>query len=84
MAPIPIALAIEPGFMNEPEPIPCPRKPPPNEAAAEEPNMPEIAIEISLSWCFFDLVEFQVGQMGLEQFLSQYYEEIMLWEDSLS
>jgi hypothetical protein len=36
---MPIALAMDPGFMKEPEPMPWPRKPPPNEGA-EEPNMP--------------------------------------------
>ena len=36
---MPIALAIDPGFMKDPDPIPCPKNPPPKEAA-EDPNMP--------------------------------------------
>ena len=39
MAPIPIAFAMDPGFINDPDPIPWPRNPPPKEAA-EDPNMP--------------------------------------------
>jgi hypothetical protein len=40
MAPIPIALAMDPGFIKEPDPMPWPRNPPPKEAA-EDPNMPK-------------------------------------------
>jgi hypothetical protein len=35
---------MDPGFMKDPDPIPCPRKPPPNEAA-DDPNIPENKID---------------------------------------
>jgi hypothetical protein len=38
--------------MNDPDPIPCPRNPPPNEAA-EEPNMPENRNFESVFWLRF-------------------------------
>lgn len=39
MAPMPIAPAIELGFMKDPEPMPWPRKPGPNEGV-DDPKTP--------------------------------------------